>query len=77
MKRLSDTRIEPENLNTLTTRSIHYATKPMMSKKIGKFYSYLIVNQGTVYTADINIKTTQTLFLAFYSDLSIIVNLKL
>ena len=30
---------------------------------------------GTAYTADVNIKETQPLFLAFYSDLSIAVSL--
>ena len=35
------------------------------------FNSKIIVNQGTVYPAYVNIKTTQSIFLAIYSNLSI------
>ena len=61
----------------LITCSIHYATEPMLLKGWKILLCYLMVNQGTAYTADVNIKTIQSSFWAFYSNLSVTVNIKI
>ena len=49
----------------------------MLSDKWKLLLCYLIVNQGTAYLADVNIKATQPTFLALYSNLSATVNLSI